>query len=307
MKVALIGARRNKNGIGHYIGNYFQRNGAQVVSLLGTTVETAASAATVLEGFGIKAHPYTDFDEMVAEQCPDTVVIASPSTTHTAYLFKALKAGTNIFCEKPFITDAPEEAQTVLDKIFTLAEEQQVTIAMNSQWPFALPYYNELCGTVDSQTIERFYMRLSPLCSGKDMIIDSVPHALSVLYCTCGPGKIKNITIEPLKEQMNIYFEYHTICTVCTVHIRLAQQLVPPREFSFGFNGRIVNRSLDLEHYEISFTHEQKTLNIVDPLDLSVQDFITAVREQREPLIGKSHITHNTLLLNQIYGCCTSQ
>lgn len=306
MKVALVGARRNKNGIGHYIGNYFQRNGAQVVSLLGTTVETAASAAAVLEGFGIKAHPYTDFDEMVAEQCPDAVVIASPSTTHSAYLFKALKAGTHIFCEKPFITDALGEAQAVLDKIFTLAEDQQVTIAMNSQWPFALPYYNELCGTVDSQAIERFYMRLSPLCSGKDMIIDSVPHALSVLYCTCGPGEIKEIAIEPLKEQMNISFEYHTIGTVCTVHIRLAQQVVPPREFSFGFNGRIVNRSLDLEHYEISFTHAQKTLTIVDPLDLSVQDFITAVREKREPLIGKSHITHNTLLLNQIYGCCTS-
>ena len=70
MKVALAGARRNNNGIGHYIGNYFQRNGAQVVSLLGTTVETAASAAAPLEGFGIKAHPYTDFDEMVQNNAP---------------------------------------------------------------------------------------------------------------------------------------------------------------------------------------------------------------------------------------------
>ena len=306
MKVALVGARRNKNGIGHYIGNYFQRNGSPVVSLLGTSVETAALAANELKGFGINAQPYTNFDKMVAEQCPDAVVIASPSTTHLDYLFKALEAGTHIFCEKPFFVDANEEAQSVLRDIFTLADKQQVTIAMNSQWPFALPYYDELCGTVDSNTIKRFDMRLSPLCSGKEMIIDSVPHALSVLYCKCGPGEIKEIAIEPLKERMDIDFEYQTKDTTCTVHIRLTQQVVPPRDFSFGFNDRVVHRSLDLESYQISFNHVQKTLKLVDPLDLSVQDFMNAVRDKREPLIGKAHITHSTLLLNQIYESCTT-
>ena len=63
---------------------------------------------------------------------------------------------------------------------------------------------------------------------------------------------------------------------------------------------------LDLENYQIYFNHAQKTLKIADPLDLSVQDFITAVRDKREPLIGKSHIIHNTLLLNQIYESCTT-
>jgi hypothetical protein len=306
MKVALVGARRNKNGIGHYIGNYFQRNGSPVVSLLGTSVETAALAANELKEFGINAQPYTNFDKMVAEQCPDAVVIASPSTTHLDYLYKALEAGTHIFCEKPFFVDAKQEAQSVLRDIFTLANKQRLTIAMNSQWPFALPYYDELCGTVDSNTIKRFDMRLSPLCSGKEMILDSVPHALSVLYCKCGPGAIKEIAIEPLKERMELYFEYQTKDTTCTVHIRLTQQVVPPRDFSFGFNDRIVHRSLDLESYEISINRAQKILKIADPLDLSVQDFMNAVRDKREPLIGNSHITHNTLLLNQIYESCTT-
>ena len=93
---------------------------------------------------------------------------------------------------------------------------------------------------------------------------------------------------------------------MCTVHIKLTQQVVPPRDFAFGFNSRIVNRSLELERYQISFNYEQKTLEITDPLDLSVQDFMTAVKEKREPLIGKAHITHNTLLLNQIHERCTT-
>jgi len=39
----------------------------------------------------------------------------------------------------------------------------------------------------------------------------------------------------------------------------------------------------------------------MDPLELSVQDFIEAVREQREPLIGYSHILNNMSLLRKIY------
>ena len=104
MKVVLVGARRTRNGIGPFIGNYFHRNGSQVVSLLGTSAETATSASTTLEEFGIKAVPYTHFDEMIADQCPDAVVIASPSYTHCEYLLKSLEAGmvtSPIFTGKP--------------------------------------------------------------------------------------------------------------------------------------------------------------------------------------------------------------
>ena len=304
MKVALVGARRTRNGIGHYIANYFHRNGSQVVSLLGTSDETAASASTTLEEFGITALPYTDFEEMIADQCPNAVVIASPSTTHCGYLFKALEAGMHIFCEKPFIVDESGVVNKVLDDIFRLAGDQSLTVAMNSQWPFSLPYYDELCGTLESPTIEHFYMGSSPPFAGKEMILESVPHALSLLYCKCGPGTLTNISVESKQEQLEIRFEYQAGNSLCTSYLNLTQQLFPPRNFSFGFNERIVNRSVDLENYEIYFNHSQRTVKVVDPLDLSVQDFIAAVRDKREPFIGKSHIINNTLLLNQIYESC---
>lgn len=304
MKVALVGARRTRNGIGPFIGNYFHRNGSQVVSLLGTSAETAASASTTLEEFGIKAFPYTNFEEMIAEQCPDAVVIASPSNTHCGYLFKSLEAGMHVFCEKPFIVGESFDVNKVLHDIFQLASDQNLTVAMNSQWPFSLPYYEELCGALNVHAIERFYMRSSPPFDGKEMILESVPHALSLLYCTCGPGRIKNISVKSGQEQMAIRFGYQAESSFCNSYLNLTQQLFPPRNFSFGFNDRIVNRSVDLENYEIYFNHSQRTVKVVDPLDLSVQDFISAVRDKREPLIGKSHIINNTLLLNQIYESC---
>jgi hypothetical protein len=304
MKVALVGARRTRNGIGHFIGNYFHRNGSQVVSLLGTSAETAASASSTLDEFGIKALPFTDFEEMIADQCPDAVAIASPSATHCGYLFKSLEAGMHVFCEKPFIVDESGGVNKVLHDIFQLAGDKNLTVAMNSQWPFSFPYYEELCGTIESPEIERFYLRSSPPFTGKEMILESVPHALSLLYCKCGPGTIKNIAVTSGQEQMEIRFAYQAENSLCNSYLNLTQQLFPPRNFSFGFNERMVTRSLDLENYDIYFKHMQRTIKIPDPLNLSVQNFITAVRDNREPFIGKSHIINNTLLLNQIYESC---
>ncbi len=52
MKVAVIGAGRNRNGIGRYVAKYFQKNGATVVSVHGTTVETASAASNSLKQYG---------------------------------------------------------------------------------------------------------------------------------------------------------------------------------------------------------------------------------------------------------------
>jgi len=61
---------------------------------------------------------------------------------------------------------------------------------------------------------------------------------------------------------------------------------------------------LDLDIYDIFFEHSGEILKIRDPLELSVQDFILAVGEKREPMIGKAHIMSNMSLLKKIYDCC---
>ena len=136
------------------------------------------------------------------------------------------------------------------------------------------------------------------------MIIESIPHALSILYYTFGEGEVTNLTVELYEEKMIIKFRYNSSSKSCNVLIRLVKKEYQPRDLSFGFNDKIVKRSLDLENYDIYFNHANRTLKIVDPLDLSVQDFITSVSEQREPLIGKSHIICNTILTTQIYDFC---
>jgi hypothetical protein len=118
-----------------------------------------------------------------------------------------------------------------------------------------------------------------------------------------GAGEIQNLNFESGgEEEMTIRFTYLFGTRTCDVFIKLVHQKKPPREFSFGFNGKIVSRSLDLGNYEIYFNYGEKRLRIVDPLELSVKNFMEAVEKKTDPFIGAPHILHNMSLLKTIDG-----
>jgi len=301
MKISIIGAGRSRNGIGEYIGKYFHQLGGKVTSVLGTTEKTCRQASLSLRKYGIEARPYTDFEEMVRMEGPDAVVIASPSSTHYEYLLKSLDSGLHIFCEKPFIWDEHTDILKRVDGIFEKASRRKLTIAMNSQWPFSIEAYEELCGKLKLRRSNAFFIRMSPFSPGKAMIPESLPHPLSLLYCLLGPGKIEDVSFESRGEgEMDIRFTYLFETKACDVAVRLVHQKTLPREFSFGFNDKIVVRSLDLQNYEIYFNYKDKKLRIRDPLELSVKNFMEAVEKKIEPLVGTRHIIHNMSLLKEI-------
>ncbi|MBN1636179.1 MAG: Gfo/Idh/MocA family oxidoreductase [Deltaproteobacteria bacterium] len=301
MKVAVIGARRQNNGIGAYISRFFHEEGARVVSVMGTTRDTAIAAAAGLKQFGIQARAYTDISEMIGHEAPDAVVIASPVGLHHEYVLKCIDAGIHIFCEKPFVWLENTDLADELAAIFFKAEQKGLIIAMNSQWPFSLPWYEELCGKLGGQKIDRFFMRLSPQCNGPEMIVDSVPHALSLLYHVLGQVEIRDVDVDSPSEEMAIRFKYGTMCDA---HISLVRQQQQPRSFAYGFNGRVVSRQIALRDYRISFTSGNRHVEITDPLKLSVRDFISAWQNNKKPLINNDHIIWTTMLLRQIYNEC---
>ena len=301
MKIAIVGAGRTRNGIGEYIGKYFHRLGGKVTSVLGTTEKTSLEASFTLGRYGIEARPYTDFEEMVGREGPDAVTIASPSSTHYEYLLKSLDSGLHIFCEKPFIWDDHTDILERVEDVLKKASPKKLTVAMNSQWPFSIETYEELCGKLKLRRSNAFFIRMSPFSPGKAMIPESLPHPLSLLYCFLGPGKIEDVSFESRGEgEMDIRFTYLFETNACDVAVRLVHQKTPPREFSFGFNNKIVVRSLDLENYEIYFNYKDKKLMIRDPLELSVKNFMEAVEKKVEPLVGTRHIIHNMSLLKEI-------
>ncbi len=301
LNVSIIGAGRTRNGIGEYIGKYFHQQGAIVTSVLGTSEKTSLQSSFALRKYGIKARPYTSFDEMASREKPDAVVIASPSSTHYEYLLRCLDLGLHVFCEKPFFWDPSMDIREKVEDILGRAREKRITIAMNSQWPFSIDAYEAISGKVMIQNSNTFFMAMSPPFPGREMIPESVPHALSLLYSLLGTGEIEELSFESDGERaMEMKFSYLFDTRSCDVFIRLTSQETPPRDFSFGLNGKIISRSLDLENYEIYFHHGEQKIKIVDPLELSVKNFLGALERDVEPFIGYLHILHNMSLLKQI-------
>ena len=307
MKAAIIGAARNISGIGEYIAKYLLAHDVEVSCVLGSTQASSSSAAANLNNkYGMKLKAYTDFSKMMQESPIDCVAIASPSHTHKDYIDKCIGAGVHIFCEKPFISPDMPHQDAWIENAFNRAQEKGIVIAMNSQWPFCLPFYEELCGMTDSERIKEFSIRLSPLSLGREMIPDSVPHALSLLYCAVGSGIMEDLTFDTGDDTLMIRFNYLAEQTRCAVMIEMVRETEQPRTFSFGFNGCVARRHIDLKKYTLHLTYGDKILKIADPLGLSVRDFVEATRTRREPVIGRRHITHTVSMLQQIYAEYTS-
>jgi len=302
MKAAVIGAARNHNGIGEYIAKYLHENDVEVACVLGSTQISASSAAANLARHGIKAKAYTGFSQMMRDARVDCVAIASPSHTHMQYIEQCIDEGVHIFCEKPFIAPGMPHQDAWIENAFTRAQEKGIVIAMNSQWPFCLPFYEELCSMTDPAGIREFSIRLSPLSLGSGMIPDSVPHALSLLYCAAGSGTMEDLTFQGGDDTLMIRFNYLVEQTRCAVMIEMVREIEQPRTFSFGFNGLIARRHIDLGTYTLHLTYKDKILKIADPLGLSVRDFVCAARTGGEPLLGRRHIVHTASMLREIYA-----
>ena len=301
MKIAIIGAGRLRNGIGAYIARYAHEEGARVVAVLAQDETAARHDADGLKESGIVADAYADLGALIEQQRPDALAIASPAATHADYLTRAIAAGMHVLCEKPFIWNNGcdcTQAAAILDD----ARAHNLVVAMNSQWPFVLPVYEQLCGLPPAAQIESFQIHLAPLSTGRDMIPDAMPHALSMLYSVLGPGMLEQLKLEPGPDRLHISFFYITAASRCRVAATLVHEICQPRSFAFGFNGNIARRTIDMATYGIAFTCEDRRCEAEDPLQLSVRDFLHACRNNVAPSIGSAHIVDTMQMLQQVYA-----
>ena len=63
---------------------------------------------------GVDCPIYTDFEKMVREEKPDTVIVTTVDSTHHEFIIKGMEMGCNIITEKPMTTDE-EKCQAIID------------------------------------------------------------------------------------------------------------------------------------------------------------------------------------------------
>lgn len=106
LRLAVVGL--GKMGLSHFsIANAHPR----------TDVVVCDASGFMLDGIAkYSGRPaYKDFDEMLAKEQIDAMIVATPSRLHAPMVRKALEKGIHVFCEKPFCLDWREsEALTAL-------------------------------------------------------------------------------------------------------------------------------------------------------------------------------------------------
>ena len=111
MRVALVGT--GVRGIGMW-GTDVVRGYADEVEYVGLCDINPGRLAFAKQHIGVECPTFTDFDRMVAQSRPDTVIVTTVDATHDEFIVKAMDSGCDVITEKPMTTDAVK-CQAIID------------------------------------------------------------------------------------------------------------------------------------------------------------------------------------------------
>src|SRR5262249_32717857 len=150
-------------------------------------------AAALKERHGISAVAYPDLDAMLAKGRLHALAIASPAEAHARALAAGLEAELHVLCEKPLLPGLhgdPEEAR----RLAGAYAKKSRPLAVTAQWRHAIPAYLLLFPDVSPRAATSFEMETGPDSEGEAMLVDSLPHAISIADALYGA------TEEPLSD-----------------------------------------------------------------------------------------------------------
>jgi predicted dehydrogenase len=103
-------------------------NQVKFVGLCDINGKRASYARTL---FYSKPPVYTDFDKMVKETSPQTILITTVDATHVSYAVRAMELGCDVICEKPVATTA-KDCQLLHD--MEKRTGRKVTVTFNARY-----------------------------------------------------------------------------------------------------------------------------------------------------------------------------
>jgi hypothetical protein len=282
--VGIIGARRRRQGLGPFVARDLRAAGAEIPCFLATTAETRDAAARELaSSYQIEARGYLDLEAMLSAEELDALAILSPAETHRSYLEAAGAAGIHALCEKPLIWGGGGLA-TEAARIAGGFDAKGLLLWENCQWPYTLPAYEQLHPGSTARAPERFEMHLQPMSRGMQMLVDSMPHALSLLQALSpgpGPSIAEPRFSTPDAQRVTVGFLYRAGSATSSVQVTLKSANAAPREAGFAVDGRPVRRLVAPRGYRLSFAAGDRTAPVADPLTLLVGDFTRELQSRR--------------------------
>jgi hypothetical protein len=292
MKLAILGA----SGIGKYHLREFLNEGCQIVSILGSSEKSSEKTAKdIKEKYGINVKPYHIFSNLLKESELDAVSICTPPETHEIFIRESLEKGINILCEKPLILGDQDKVYNKTLELLLIAKEKGICLTTNTQWPSILKELNL------PLQITRFYCYMESEKTDKQMTLDLLPHADSLLVKLIQGGECANVKIiHNSKNKKILTFDYiKKSGEIIFVGYEFSYNPSKPRKVEFTFNEKKFTRKVK-EEYTQFFETENDTIEIQDPLRLSISQFIQSINKGVLPLISYREILEAAKLQDKI-------
>ncbi len=282
-RIALVGARRVRQGLGPFVARDLQAEGVEVRGVLGSSADSAADAARELaQRFGVEARPYASLEALLAKETIDALAILSPPETHERYLTAALEAGLHVLCEKPLVWGGPGFARRGLALVEGF-RAGGLLLAENCQWPEVLGAYRALHPDGRGRPPGRFAMLLAPAERGVDALRDSLSHPLSLLQVLCPDpdARVEGIRFEragPAAGTLRVRFDFRagTALVRCTVDLLADAQV--PRPAALEIDGRRAERRIHLPDYRMELADGGRAVPLPDPLSRHLAVFAASLR-----------------------------
>ena len=129
MRVALVGT--GVRGIGMY-GRGLMQNYSNFVEMVGLCDTNPGRLKYAHEYIGVKCPTFTNLDEMITKQKPETLIVTTEDSSHHKVIIRGMELGCNIITEKPLTIDEGK-AQAIID-----AERKygkKVIVTFNYRYP----------------------------------------------------------------------------------------------------------------------------------------------------------------------------
>jgi predicted dehydrogenase len=282
-RVAVVGARQARNGVGAWLARHLAAAGAEIAAVVGSRLATAGAAADALaETLSYRPLPLAHADDVARLPDLDALVVCSPATTHEAWLQWAAGRRLHVLCEKPLVWgghDAAEAAEALAERFV----DRGLHLVVNAQWPHALPAIAALHPALDLGAVSRMRARLAPPSRGPDMVPDSVPHVLSLLYALAPDpeARLEGVTAAWEEEEgraLALRFSYLAAGRRIDVTVDLAQGGASPRAFALTLDGRSAVREVAADGYAMRLVDGSRHVPLPDPMAALAAAFLARLR-----------------------------
>lgn len=166
-----------------YWGKNLVRNFAQIGHLVAVVDGDAATAQKFADEFSVKA---MSFDEVLASDEIDGVVLATPAHVHASMTKQALEAGKHVYVEKPLALDV-EDAREVVE--LAAAKDLKLMVGHLLQYHPAFLKVKELIANGELGTVEYIYsnrLNFGKIRQEENVFWSFAPHDISMILGIAG-------------------------------------------------------------------------------------------------------------------------